>query len=176
MRYLMSILLPFFFIYMQAAEMECLVRVGNKMFGNGDLKKLTEQQKTDLIAMSNPPCCLRLVGINNSVLTPLGVDKLRSMPKSIKRGLVVQRCSYDKIVDDTRVGSCADATTCCAVAAPFVEGLVWISAGCSISSGALWGLFFGWAGAVSAPCAACTVYSCCEVCCGKNVREEIVFE
>lgn len=172
----MSILLLFFFVHIQAAEIECQISVGNKVFGNGDLKKLTEQQKNDLVEMGNPSCCLRLVGINNSVLTPLNIDKLKGMPKSIKKGMIIQRCSYDKIVDDTRIDCCAKATTCCAVAAPFVEGLAWISAGCNISSGALWGLVFVWAGAVATPCAVCTVYSCCEVCCGKNVREEIVFE
>lgn len=157
-------------------EKHCPFVIGNKTFNKPDLEKLSEKHIDDLIDISNPPCCLRMVGISNNTLTPFNVDVLKGMPKKIKKGLVVQRYSYDKIIDDTRVECCTDATTCCAVAAPAVEGWAWIATGCSMSNATLWGLFCGWFGAVAAPCAVCTAYSCCEACCCKNVREEIIVE
>lgn len=157
-------------------EKYCPLVIGNKTFNKPDLEKLSEKRIDDLIDISNPPCCLRMVGINNNTLTPFNVDVLKGMPKKIKKDLVVQRCSYDKIIDDARVECCTGTTTCCAVAAPAVEGWAWMATGCSMANATLWWLVCGWVGAAAAPCVLCTAYSCCEVCCCKNVREEIVVE
>ena len=155
-------------------EKHCPIIVGNKTFNKSDLEKFSEKRIDDLIEISNPPCCLRIVGMSHNVVTPFDVDRLKGMPKAIKKGMTVQRCSYDKIIDDTRVGRCANATTYCSVGAPAVEGCIWISTGCTMSTAVLWGLVCGWFGAAAAPCVLCSAYSCCEVCCCKDVCEEIV--
>lgn len=155
-------------------EKHCPLAIGNKIFNKTDLEKLSEKRIDALIDISNPPCCLRMVGISNNVLTPFSVDVLRGMPKKIKKDLIIQRCSYDKIIDDTRIERCVDVTTCCSVGATAVEGWAWIATGCSMANATLLGFTFGWFGAVAAPCAVCTAYSCCEVCCCKEVCEEIV--
>jgi hypothetical protein len=152
-------------------EKHCPFVIGNKTFHKSDLQNLPEHEVEGLIEISKSPCCL-----SGGALSPYYFDKLRGMRAAIKQGIVVQRCSYDKIVDDTRVERCTKATTCCAVATPFVEGLGWISFGCNISKAVLCGLVCGWACAVAAPCTVCSLYTCCEVCCGKSIREEIILE
>lgn len=141
--------------------------IGNKTFRKFDLQDFSEQEIDDLVEISESSCCLSC-----GALSPYYFDKLRSMRPSIKQGMIVQRCSYDKIIDDRRVERCSDATTCCAIAAPFALGCGWISFGCKMSKVVLLGLVCGWAGAVSLPCSICTAYTCCQVCCCKSIREE----
>ena len=148
-------------------DKHCPFVIGNKTFDKSDLQDFKEQEIDDLIEISSSSCCL-----SSGALSPYYFDKLRGMRTSIKQGMIIQRCSYDKIIDDNRVDYCTKATTCCAVVAPFVEALGWMSFGCNMSKAVLWWLACGWAGAAAAPCAVCCGYTCCEVCCGKSVCEE----
>lgn len=154
-------------------EKHCPLVVGNKTFNKSDLEKVAESQLDDLIKIANPHCCLRLCGINSGTITPYDFDKLRGMPKKIRKEMIINRCSYDKIVDGKRVEYCTDATTCSVVGVTAAEGWGWMATGCSLSNTTLWGLFCVWVGAAATPCLCCTAYTCGEVCCCKNIKEEM---
>ncbi|HLC06696.1 MAG TPA: hypothetical protein VJJ26_00780 [Candidatus Babeliales bacterium] len=155
-----------------AMEVEYQVAVGNKTFGKNDFKNLSGEQKDDLIAMSKPPCILGLCGVNNKVLTPENVEKLRNMPVHIKKDMATARCSTcDRVYNDQRVSYCTNGTMCCGAIGICGTGWVWTFIKCNMSTRALAALSGGCLGVSAIPCMVCGIYTGAELCCCRDIRE-----
>jgi len=154
-----------------AMEIEQQLAVGNKTFRIIDLARLPDDQKIALSDMSNPPCILGLCGVTNKVVTSENLQKLRNMPKYITEGMIVSRCSREKIYQDNRLSYCANGTICCCIAGLCGASWVWMFTKCNMSTNAFAALFGGFLGVSATPCMTCVIYTGSELCCCRDVRE-----